>query len=434
MRSIGWRTILSTTAAAIVAVGCVSVSAPTALPGPTTTLGITTPAPQTPTATPTTQPTASPSPSPTTEVTATPSSSASPAPTESAVPSGSAQPSAAVPIDFGADTIEFYDDFSITTSGWGTGSNDGGTVAYADEALRFDTTANGSWIWSRRLLDDAWNVLRVEGSLTPSGPGYAGLMCATDDNDLYGLVANGDGLYVFLHLTSTGAEVISTGQEPGWAMQPGTSNQMALDCAGTSTGVFRLQASRPALGVVANFESTEGPASFDRAAVYAEASSDGFSLFVDDVYVYGGTEFSAGQPSAEVNNLLAHVPEAWRETCVETPVSSFDFGAFVAVVCTPQNSDIVEYVQFDDKANLDVAYQARIDSWAVEPTGDCETGPDETGYSIGGAPAGRALCAPSVVGVRLDWTHDELLILTTLTDFDGSYADNYADWLLAGPI
>jgi hypothetical protein len=43
------------------------------------------------------------------------------------------------------------------------------------------------------------------------------------------------------------------------------------------------------------------------------------------------------------------------------------------------------------------------------------------------------LCAPGVVGTRLDWTHDATSILSTLTDFEGSYPDMWADWQIAGP-
>jgi hypothetical protein len=38
-----------------------------------------------------------------------------------------------------------------------------------------------------------------------------------------------------------------------------------------------------------------------------------------------------------------------------------------------------------------------------------------------------------LAGIRLDWTDDRLSILTTLTDFEGSYPDTYSDWQAAGP-
>jgi len=82
---------------------------------------------------------------------------------------------------------------------------------------------------------------------------------------------------------------------------------------------------------------------------------------------------------------------------------------------------------------MDSAYQARVDTWAVDPTTSCQSDPNEVTYTIGGTTAGRILCAPQTVGIRFDWTHDALMILSTLTDFDGSYGDAYEDWLIAGP-
>ncbi|HYI21406.1 MAG TPA: hypothetical protein VEX62_02115 [Candidatus Limnocylindrales bacterium] len=432
--------IVTVAMGALLAAGCVSIGSPTALPSATPSLGITTPAPSTaaPSPSPSAAPTASPTVAPTEAPTATaqPTGTSSAAPTDSAAPSGSPGTSPAVPIVYGADTLLYYDDFSDPNSGWGVGTNAGGTVAYADGGLRFDPAAIGAWIWSRREANEPWNVMRVEGSVTPSHAGYTGLLCSADDDDLYGAVANADGVYIFVHLTSAGVEVISNGQEPGWALTPGVTTSMALDCAGTNTGALRLQFSLPDVSVVVSHEGTEGPPNFDRAAVYAESGADGHSLLADDVYVYGGADFTGGQSSGNVDELLAHVPAEWRASCFETPISSTDAGAQVAVACSLDtgNADIAEYVLFDSQANMDVAYQARIDSWSVEPTGDCQTGPNETGYSVGGVSAGRALCAPQTVGVRLDWTHNDLLILSNLTDFEGSYADNYEDWLIAGPV
>jgi hypothetical protein len=105
---------------------------------------------------------------------------------------------------FGADTLLYYDDFSDPNSGWGTGDNAGGSVAYVDGGLHFVPAAVGAWLWSRREANDAWNVMRVEANVTPSHAGYAGLLCSADDIDLYGAVANADGAYIFVHLTSAG--------------------------------------------------------------------------------------------------------------------------------------------------------------------------------------------------------------------------------------
>ncbi len=131
------------------------------------------------------------------------------------------------------------------------------------------------------------------------------------------------------------------------------------------------------------------------------------------------------------------MPAAWRDACIESEPSAFETGSLASVSCPLSgvggNSNIADYVQFDTTANMDSAYQARADTWAVDPTTSCQTGPNEVTYMIGGTTAGRILCAPQTVGIRFDWTHDALMILSTLTDFDGSYGDAYEDWLIAGP-
>ncbi len=47
---------------------------------------------------------------------------------------------------------------------------------------------------------------------------------------------------------------------------------------------------------------------------------------------------------------------------------------------------------------------------------------------------GRLLCAPQGVGIRFDWTDDNLLILSTLFDLEGDYENTYQLWTEAGPI
>ena len=57
----------------------------------------------------------------------------------------------------------------------------------------------------------------------------------------------------------------------------GASNLVALECAGTATGTLRLTLWLGRSGPVATYESSAGPATFDRAAAYAEAAGPAFS-------------------------------------------------------------------------------------------------------------------------------------------------------------
>lgn len=420
-------------------VGCVGIAPGTPAP-PTTqvSLGATTPAPtaaQTaaPTATP--APVATPTAAPPTvpPVTAEPSTEAT-APATGGPPS--AEPSAGVIEDFGADTLLFSDDFSDDTSGWGVGTTAGGTVAYVDGALQFDTAANAAWMWSRRTANSASSVMHVEGDFMPSAFGYQGLLCGDSDAELWGAVSNAAGIYLFAKLTSGGVSLLTGNQVTGFEIAPGETTRIALDCAGTDTGQFRMQVSIPDVGVAAIYEGAEGEgaASFDRAGIYSEASADPYSLKVDNVSVYGGTGDATMSVAAQA--LLLHVPAAWRDACFESPSSVFTTGALATVSCplTDGRSDIVEYTLFESAEDMDAEYQNRVDTWATDTTVQhCDTGPDEEAYTAGGVDAGRVMCAPQTAGTRMDWTYDPLLILSTLTDFEGSYADMHEDWQIAGP-
>ncbi len=426
------RALAISVVVAFLMMGCVSVGPAQTTQPPPPSFSITTPAPS---ASATLASTASPAPTATPTQAATPSATV--APTDSAsdtpAPPLTPDPSQAVIEDFGADTLIFADDFSDNTSGWGVTSQDFGSIAYSGGTLAFTSAAATNWMWSRRLLDQDWNVVRVEAVMVPSAAGTGGLFCANNDDELFGALVTTSGGWSFVQLTSEGASVLLTDEQAGWNVPAGLATTVALDCAGTATGTMRMQVSLPDIGLGASYEDAEGADSFDRVAIYAESAAHPFSLAVDNVFAYGGEGGSSVSPAARA--LLLHVPADWRPDCFETQPNPFETGAEAAVSCTltEGRSNVADFVQFDNQENMDAAYQIRVDTWAVEPTESCETGSNEGIYTIAGTPAGRILCAPQTVGIRFDWTHDELLILSTLTNFDGSYVDTYEDWQAAGP-
>jgi hypothetical protein len=85
---------------------------------------------------------------------------------------------------------------------------------------------------------------------------------------------------------------------------------------------------------------------------------------------------------------------------------------------------------------MDAAYQDLVRVFGVESTGTCESGPNETDWSVTGneQAGGRVECAPQKVGIRFDWTDDLTNILAGMMDFEGSYKDSYNQWVNAGPI
>jgi len=428
------RSLFVMTALASIVVGCVSVG-PTQSTPPSAppSFGITTPAP--PTGTPAATPSAAITAAPTLTVPSVAPTEAPTIPPPTDGPSLTPAPSPNAIENFGAGTLLFFDDLSDPASGFGVGTNSGGSVGYDEGVLRFETSGDQAWLWSRRLLEDFSTVVRVEGVFVPSAAGFFGLLCARSDDELLGAVVNTDGGWFFLQLGSEGATILTSDPDAGWSVPAGLATSVALDCAGTELGPMRMQVSLPEQGVAAIFDGGEGPVDFDRVGVYAESSTHPWSLAVDNLVAYGGTGELGMSPAALT--LLQHVPEAWRADCFESEPSAFETGGVASVSCPLSDvggkSNAADYVQFDTKVNMDAAYQARVDNWAVDPTASCQTGPNEVSYTIAGTPAGRILCAPQTAGIRFDWTLDSLMILSTLTDFDGNYGDAYEDWLIAGP-
>lgn len=421
------RAVAISVVVAFLLVGCVSLGpAQTTLPSLVPSFSITTPVPSA-SATPsiTFAPTASPAATapPTQAATATPTEAPTAAPSASPEPSLTPAPSAAVIEDFGAEDLLFEDDFSDPTSGWGVASTAGGEIAYVDSVLQFDTVSERSWMWSTRTDPLSWPVVHVEADITPSADGFVGLLCARSSAEVWGAAANADGVWAFLKIGGEVTTLLESNEGIAGAVVPGATTRMALDCAGTDTGSFRMQLSLPDLGLAAEYEGSGGPDRFDRVGVYTQSLAHPYSLRVDNLVAYGG------------EGLLLRVPTAWRAGCIETAPSASDTGAQAALSCpvTTGRSDVVDYVLFNTDENMQAAYQARVDNWAVEPTASCQSGPNEGNYTIAGVTAGRILCAPQISGIRFDWTHDSLLILSTLTNFGGSYPDTYQDWLIAGP-
>jgi len=225
------------------------------------------------------------------------------------------------PIAFGATEFLFTDDFSDTSSGWGLVTGEFGTVGYFDGVLEFQTTAAQSSVWSGRLLGDEWSVVRAEGAFVPSAAGYMGLLCAAGTDELFGGVVTTGGEWGFVQVTTAGASFLSRGVGVDWSVPAGLATSLALDCATDANGSMRMQLSLPEQALAATYEGTDGPAAFDRVGVYAESASHPWSLSVDNVSAFGGL------------GLLGHVPEAWREACIESVPSAFESGSLASVSC-----------------------------------------------------------------------------------------------------
>ncbi len=435
------KPVLVAGALVALAAGCVSVAGPSAAPS-------TTPRPATPTpsATPTAAPTVAP----------TPTLAPTVAPTATAEPTATSGPTPQPTGDLGFDQrdVIFYDDLADTTDHcttgpqsspavypddcWGVGTTDGGTIAYTDGMLSFDTTANGAWMWSRRVAKSTNATMRVIGDFIPSGDGRFGVLCASGDANLYGAVVGTDGSWAFVAIGgSGGAQVLLDDQSAGLAVQQGSSNLVALECAGTVTGDLRLTLWLNKSGPVATYVNATGPATFDRAATYVESAGDTFTVDMDNIILFG-SRISDGSLSPEGEALLAHVPAAWQSSCYQglrpPYLASTADAVLTCFLPTHDGAEIAEYAAFSTADAMTAAYQSRIDAFGSgDAVNSCADGSGEHSYNISDTEAGRLLCVDQFVGIRFDWTDTRLNIMSTLVDFDGSYGATFADWQVGGP-
>jgi hypothetical protein len=365
-------------------------------------------------------------------VTIPPLETPTPTPTQDVTPGPTETPFPTSPDEL------FNDVLSDELSGWGTATNNGGSVGYVAGGLQFDVNDGSAWLWSRRETGDDNSALKVVGEFVPAGEGRFGVICGKGTDALLGAIVDTRGGWAFVSIGEDGAEVLLGDESAGLDVPIGETTVLGLDCWGTSTGALRMQLNMTGTGPIAVYESQDGPESFDRVAAYAESFEDAFTVRLETVLAFG-TGDPSGLLDDDATELVGHVPAEWQDTCADTalpPILGRNATAlitcFVGDIST--GSDVAEYVQFPTKEDMDAAYDIHIDRFPVDTAVDsCKDGPGEHSYTIGSADAGRLLCAEQFVGIRYDWTDDRLNILSSLVDADSSYADLFQDWLIAGP-
>lgn len=439
-----FKTLAVGVALAALMSGCVSVnSGPTQQPSSTPSLGITTPVPATPTAPPTVAVT----PSPTTAPTATPTLAPTPTPTEepSTCPTPSCEQPTPTPTEAPTGSPEpatndllFLDNMDDPTSGWSDLQADLATIAYADSAVRISILQHPAYAYSERDLGAEYGVVVAFGEFNGNARGSAGVLCIAPADPgatglAYGAVFTSLGGVVFISIDNGELAVLERNDDVAVALPVGVPTIYGLACAGTSTGALRLVAFGAQTGPLASYQIDTGPETFRAVGMYGEAVDETFSLDVQTGAAYG-IPGSATAMSPEGQELLTHVPEDWQQFCIESPASSNETAA---VVCFLQQDgpgvELATYESYATNADMDTAYQDRVTRFGVDSTGSCQSGPNETTWSIDNVQYGHVQCAPQHIGIRVDWTDTRLGILSTLVDFEGDYQIGYDTWLNAGP-
>ena len=427
-----FRALAASVGLVAVLTGCVTISGPSAAPsvgGPS--FGVTTPRPQL---------TSSPAASvvSTNQLTLPPLASASippvasPSPVFPTVPP--VVPSGSTPPDEDGDLL-FFDDMDDPASGWAVGDVGNSSASFTDDgSLRFQIGDAGQAMWSPRRVAGEFGVLLVAGGYDITGDGGLGAACVTEESHLYGAEVTTTGQLIFFSIVDGVTRALDTNDDLAFDVGQGLQLGFGLECTGLSTGALRLVAIMEGQGAIGVYQNSEGPDAFVGVGLYAEAIDGSATVDVGEAAAYG-IAGSAEGPSDDGQELLGHVPSDWQEQCVDTPSAN---AATAVASCFLQTegagAELAVFQQFATADAMDSTYRDLVETFGVESEGDCEEGPNETTWSIEEEVGGRLQCAPQGVGIRFDWTDDQLLILSSLFDLEGDYRNTYRLWVDSGPF
>jgi hypothetical protein len=310
-------------------------------------------------------------------------------------------------------------------SGWGVADTDLTTIAYAGGVLSFVHKTDTGGAYSTRLFPSGQRTVLGAAQFTPAGSGGAGMLCHTADNTSYGALVTTDASLIFFSLTSEDLEVLERYNNVGLEVSESGATTLLVECATNAEGALRLMAASGSSGPLATYHGTQHPAPFTGLVAYSEAFAPGFSTQFAEIAAFAKATAAATSPAAA--ELLTHVLAAWQPTCIELPLTSSDVDAYLT--CFIQSSgDGIDFALYQAPQDVPGAYQVVVDQYGTTATGDCATGPNESSWGRDEIDKGRLQCAPQQVGIRADWTNDELGILGTVIEFGGSYEELYTGW------
>ena len=368
-----------------------------------------------------------------------------------ALPTPSAGPSSAPSAGYGADTLLFSDDFNDTSGGWDVATGPNGSVAYDSEKLAIDLTGDVSYLsTSGPIASTPWDVVLIEAKLTSTGgngTNYVGMLCGTSAEDAAGAVVGTDGILAFIQRTGANYSALKA-EQGALLIQNDVPAQVALECAGMSTGSLRLRVSVNG-APLAEYIGDAGPQNFQTVSVYVEGKT-GASFTLDDVSVFGGDAAglpplptsapspTAAGPSSGDPAVLAHIPPAMNVACHEA--TTFAGGEVASVQCTPSSIDgYIVYTLFDTEDSAMDAWFGNLDYFGEGVTGsDCAAGPCLVGWEgTTGLVEGRYFAnhydgiVPN--GMIAYWFDASVMIQADIVANSGTFGDLYNLALQAGP-
>jgi hypothetical protein len=367
----------------------------------------------------------------------TPSAAPTESPVVTAEPTGtpivepSTVPTSEPTFAAGDRDLLFDDNFDDPGSGWDEVNESFATIGYESGALAFRFNVNPSWAYTVRQLGSPVTTLQPVAEFAPQSDGAFGLLCGDSlSGEFFGAIENSGGGIVFVEINGGNISVLERQDDLGLPVHVGSASGMVLRCNVDGLGGITLETGLTGTGPAAVYQQQSGaPIKFNVVGMYAESSSDGFSLIVSEAAAFG-VGGSSGTLSDGAQELLSHVPSDFQDSCFESPIFSDD--ASYVLTCVLQakgkGAEVAQFEQFDTKEQMDRSYQAIVDQFGAEEKDTCQDGPHETTWQLGDTVYGSLACADEAVGIRFDWTDDRLNILSTLIDHEGNYANTYEQW------
>ena len=161
---------------------------------------------------------------------------------------------------------------------------------------------------------------------------------------------------------------------------------------------------------------TEAPPPAATAAAAPDATERATDEATEEATAEPSHPDGAEDDEDAVAELLAHVPESFRDSCTATDQAATIEGAELAVSCRPEGAagtvpDEVIYIQFATAEPMNAWFTSDVEAVGMVE-GDCRMDENVYGpYEIEGEVVGQVSCTLDADGTTIAWTDERLNIL-----------------------
>jgi hypothetical protein len=124
--------------------------------------------------------------------------------------------------------------------------------------------------------------------------------------------------------------------------------------------------------------------------------------------------------------VLQYVPQPIQPSCAR--IYEFYAAEIDSVRCRPSSKPRVDYSIFQTKAAMDAAFDADLKASGAVKSGECSGGKFTGGYTISGTHAGRYMCVATSSAKYIEWTDEQLFVLSYAVSSTASWDDLQSFW------